>query len=381
MISLEKDLYAEALQSHTAACRSQISYLTKIRTFQLSGELESVHVKLLSSSFPNLVSLAITVHPSFATMPPNLNPSMMSTSSSSWGPLVIRAFLLGIAGRAEPGTGLKPIENIWIDGLSEDCVYLFPELIEKISVGMRALKDIVFSLTVLQSVYDKTTPTWLYPVGRFLQASEELRSLSLSSSHFPSLSALVHFRAIIAPAVKNPAVHHWKHLSKLYLKHAFIPRDLFKQFLTLHRRTLTDVTLHNCDTQYTYQQGLLLDDEPSSGEPWPDIFRHMYKTNGLTNISLKFLSAGMTPHDHHLPQSFVDEWQLYLRRITKDEPVAEDDYQSDDNWCQECSRGSYDSLEDDDDDSESVFGFGYHGWGWEDYDDGDLDDEDSFDGF
>lgn len=414
VISLPKELYAEAMSAHTETCRQQISYLTRILNFQISGDIEKVHVQLLSESFPNLQAVGITVHPAqtLSDILPNLNITSSHSGSSNWGPLVFRAFLNGLALRAESTAGLKPITSISIQGLIADCLFLSGDFLDKISVGMRAIREANFSMTMAQSLHDGTTPSWLYPVGRLLRASGDLRHLALSTIAYPRLNSLVHFTPIISGPTKTPTVHHWKHLTKLFLQHAFIPRELFKTFLTIHKKTLSQIFLHKCDIIDHNRVSMLMhanvftnqDPQESHPAPWIDIFRHLRSTNKpvLVTLSLKYLSEGKIAHEHHLRQSQVREWQKWIMQSPGEnipEPSVDadpeqspdggdpelDDYE-DTHWCQECSQLSYDSDGDDD----GIFGIGYPQFGWPgefdiddevdlDEDEEDLDEDDDYD--
>jgi len=399
VISLPKELYAEAMSAHTDACRRQISYLTRILNFQISGDIERVHVQLLSESFPNLQAVGITVHPAqtLSDILPNLNITSSHSGSSNWGPLVFRAFLNGLALRAESTVGLKPITSISIEGLIADCLFLSGDFLDKISIGMRAIREANFSMTMAQSLHDGTTPSWLYPVGRLLRASGDLRHLALSTIAYPRLNSLVHFTPIISGPTKTPTVHHWKHLTKLSLQHAFIPRELFKTFLTIHKKTLSHIFLDKCDIIDHNRVSMLMhtnyakqDPQESHPAPWIDIFRHLRKTNKpvLVALSLKHLSQGKIAHEHHLRQSQVREWQKWIMQSPGENipepPVDADPEQSPDggdpgsedtHWCQECSQLSYDSDGDDD----GIFGIGYPHFGWGEFDmddEADLDEDD-----
>ncbi|RPB01690.1 hypothetical protein L873DRAFT_1834461 [Choiromyces venosus 120613-1] len=403
VISLPKEQSEETLSAHTEACRQQISYLTRVLNFQISGDVEKVHVKLLSESFPNLQTVGITVHPAqtFSNILPNLNITSSYSGSSNWGPLVFRSFLKGLALRTESTAGLKPITTISIQGLIADCLFLSSDFLEKVSVGMRAIREVNFSMTMAHSLHDGTTPSWLYPVGRLLRASEDLRNLTLSTLTYPRLNSLLHFTPMISGPTKVPTVHHWKHLNKLFLQYAFIPRELFKKFLTIHKRTLSQIILHTCDLIDHNRVPIIMHSNPhmtinpgtqeSHPTPWIDVFRHLRSTNKpvLTTLSLKYLSEGKVAHEHHLRQSRVREWQMWIMQSPSDnipEPSAEDpkhgpdgadsnfDYE-DTHWCQECSNISYDSDEDDDED---IFGIGYPHFEEEEEEE-ELDEDDDFD--
>ncbi|CUS09795.1 unnamed protein product [Tuber aestivum] len=404
VISLPKELYAETMSAHTEACRQQISHLTRILNFQMSGDIERVHVKLLSESFPNLQTVGITVHPAqtLSDILPNLNITSSHNGSSNWGPLVFRAFLKGLSLRAESTAGLKPITTVSIQGLIADCLFLSGDFLDKASVGMRAIREASLSMTMAQSLHDGTTPSWLYPVGRLLRASEDLKHLNLSTIAYSRLNSLMHFTPIISGPTKTPTVHHWKHLTKLFLQHAFIPRELFKNFLTIHKQTLSQILLHKCDIIDHDRVSMPMhanffnnpDPQESHPAPWIDIFRHLRSTNKpvLASLSLKYLSEGRIAHEHHLRQSQVREWQKWIMQSPNENipepPVDVDPEQNPDvvdgefgyedtHWCQECSQLSYDSDSDDD----GIFGIGYPPFGWPggfdlDDDEADPDDED-----
>ncbi|PWW78516.1 hypothetical protein C7212DRAFT_182552 [Tuber magnatum] len=387
IISLPKELYAETMSSYTEACRQQISHLTQIQNFQISGDIEKVHIKLLSESFPNLQTVGITVHPAqtLSDILPNLNITSNRSGSSNWGPLVFRAFLQGLALRAESAVGLKPITTVSIKGLIADCLLLTGDFLDKVSVGMRAITEATLSMTMAQSIHDGATPSWLYPVGRLLRASEDLKHLDLRAITYPRLNSLVHFTPIISGPEKTLTVHHWKHLTKLSLRHAFIPRELFKTFLKIHKQTLSQILLHKCDiidynrapTPMHANVSANPGPQESHPAPWIDIFRHLRSTNKpvLVTLSLEYLSGGKIAHEHHLRQSQVREWQKWIMQSPSEnlpEPSVnvnpeqspdvvdgEFDYE-DAHWCQECSQLSYDS----DDDDDGIYGIGYPQFGW-----------------
>lgn len=370
------------------------------RNFELSNDLHELHVKHLTT-LPNLTSISIEV-PScgFSGGPHDM--AHMTGSSRSWGPVAFRAILLAIYNRTQ-AKNVTPLQNLNVEGISEECMQLPPSFVTKAVTGIRDIRHLKFSIRAVQDTSENTTPGWILLIGRLIQSVVSLESLKIevqesrTDLYFRPLVTPYKSKLTPKPEIPLPAPR-WPNLKMLVLNDLIFAESHLLNFITAHRKTLNHLAFNSChlrpdshpikETDITQLDPLAFDpwlEFPVPINPWIAVFRTIHahflphSTSALSHFSLQELWFDQ-PKQKRMHDCETIHWTKYITGEFDTEPSTTPDGHAE--WCADC-QDEEDNLDDDEssDDSDvsdgsdgSDDGYLYGNVGF-DFGDDDLDSE------
>jgi len=333
--------------------------------FLTTNKMYDMHVEMLSN-LPRLVSLTLTT----AEQP--LHKVGMDNSrnvQNQIGLLACRAFLQICYQKSQLRHEIAPITTLFLEGLTESCLYLPTTEIQQACLGMRHIEKIFLSF----HKYDRRGergPLLIkkYPIaGRLIRSAPKLSLMSLGwpwvrhdvfATHRPFLD----FDSILlkksALPSSNLTMMIWPHLYFVLFEGISFKFASLSAFLQAHKPFLKSLSLMACVIEY--EAGV----DESHDKPWQNLFVQaevaMPKGKLMEDGQLKALSWGVTGHSH-LSRAETKIWREWLMGNVQDPPQSFDD-SNESSWCSVCQRTgipyfgmlqTYGSdLEDDEDDYE-----------------------------
>lgn len=358
------------------------------RDFELSNDLHALHVKHLAT-LPNLVSISIEV-PScgFSGAPHDM--AHMAGSGRSWGPVAFRAVLLAMYNRTQ-AENVTSIQNLNVEGISEECMHLPPPFVTKAVAGMRDIRHLKFSICAVQDTAENTTPGWILLIGRLIQSVVSLESLKIEVQESQTD---LYFRPLVTPCKSKlapkpetplPALR-WPNLKKLVLNDLIFAESHLLNFITAHRKTLNHLVFNSChlrpdphpikETDITQLDPLVPNpwfEPPAPVNPWIAVFRTIHthflphSASALSHFSLEELWFDQ-PKQKRMHDCETIHWIKYITGELDTEPSTTPNGHAECPDCQEEEDNPDDESSEGSDDGYlfgAPGGFGFGGF-WED---------------
>lgn len=371
------------------------------RDFELSNDLHELHVKHLAT-LPNLISISLET-PSWcglSDVPPDI--LLLTGAGKSWGPVAFRAVLLAMYDRTQAGN-VTSLEDLSIEGISEECMLLPPAFIAKAIAGMCGIRHLKFSIRADRDTAESATPGWILLIGRLIQSVTSLESLEIEVQESQTD---IYFRPLVTPCISKFApkpgaqlpAPRWPNLKKLVLNNLIFAESHLLNFITTHRKTLNHLVFRSChlrpdphltkDTKITDFDPLipanLWLEPPAPVNPWIAVFRKIHthflphSASALFYFNLQKLWFDQ-PKQKRMHDCETIHWTKYIRGDLATEPSITPSGHAE--WCADCL-DEEDNLDDDKstENSDDGYLFGAQGFGfggfWEDDDEDFEDDED-----
>lgn len=322
-----------------------------------SHELYKIHKNSLST-LPNLRSISITVS-DYATLSvvPQVHPWSFG---SPWGPEVFRSILEVLYQRTQ--REVSPIEELCVEGITQECMYLSRKDMARALSGFRFLKCVSFTLFVARS--RSKSETWVSTVGRFLQAIESLEDLFIGTAICERQDdfmrqADIYLRALIMPCnfagTQKLPIHRWPKLKAIELEDNLFTGKLFLGFIERHKATIEKITLFRCDLRpqkggpktsdmelvnprdWPPERALTMRLEPMG--KWSHIFRTLKSYEIPLSLELSLLSEGRSGHNH-MNSEEMEAWENWVSGKIDDEP-EEGSWGIGGEWCDFCRGRSF----------------------------------------